>query len=202
MEIAGNRVRWGLYPAIATVLSRFDWFGMQPYYRDRLLSLNTNIRQIAVDMSVPLVDMYAAFTNYPRINGGVFSLLSTDLKHPSDKGYQFMAETWFSGIQNFPFPPVNLSIEKLGPERKGWAHVKGVAPLSTSRPIRVDPRQPPGNLLTWAPSPKIFDPDGVLGYRIYRKKSTDTAASFQFLAFVQQPLEFFDAGGAVLSQYG
>lgn len=191
----------GAFPTIATILPRFDWLGTQAYFRNRILSLNAKIRQIAVDLNVPIVDMYSAFSDYPPINGGVLSLLSIDLKHPSDKGYQFMAETWFSGIQRFPFSPVNLSIEKLGPERKDRDHARTATPPSISRGVQVDPRQAPGTKLTWAPSPKIFDPTVVLGYRIYRKKSAAAAASYQFLAFVEQPLEYFDRGAAVLHQY-
>ncbi len=192
----------GAFPAIATILPRYDDYGVQPVFHSRILSLNTKIRQVAADLAVPLVDMYAAFSGYPAANGGVLSLLSKDLKHPSDKGYQFMAETWFSEIRNFPFPPVNLNIEKSSPERLQRTSPRGrlnPAPR-TSSPAPSDPRQLYGNRLTWAASPKIFDPGRVLGYRIYRKKSA-AAGTFQFLTFVQAPLEFFDRGIAAVGSF-
>jgi lysophospholipase L1-like esterase len=192
----------GAFPVIATILPRYDWYGVQTLYRDRLLSLNTKIRKIAVDQSVPLVDMYSAFMNYTPISGGVLSLLSLDLKHPSDKGYQFMAEAWFSGIQDFPFPPVNLEIERLGPQKVSAGRMKAAASSSTSRAARVDPRQPLGNLLTWANSPKMYDPVSILGYRIYRQRPAGSTAPYQLLAFVKEPLEYFDRGAAVLGQAG
>jgi lysophospholipase L1-like esterase len=190
----------GAFPTIATILPRYDWYGTYPYFRNRILSLNAKIRQIAMDLSVPIVDMYAAFVDYPPASGGVLSLLSIDLKHPSDKGYQFMAETWFSGIQNFPFAPVSLGIEKLGPERKARRRMRTAASASTSQADRLEPRQAPGNLLAWADNPKIKDPGNILGYRIYRKKNADSTESYEFLAFIQQALEYFDRGPAVLNQ--
>jgi lysophospholipase L1-like esterase len=193
----------GVFPAIATIIPRLDWFGGQTIYQERLLSLNARIRQIAANMSVPLVDMYSAFATYPISSGGVLSLLSKDLKHPSDKGYQFMAETWFSGIRSFPFPPVNVSVAVLEPEIKVpsriWAR-PGAAPR-IPREAPADPRLPFGNLLTWKHSPKIFDTSKILGYRIYRKAATDQTATFQLLAFVDQPLEYFERGPAVIGRY-
>ena len=191
----------GAFPAIATILPRFDGYGVLTHYQNRILSLNAKIRQIAVDLAVPIVDMYAAFSDYPPVNGGVLSLLSKDLKHPSDKGYQFMAETWFSGIQKFPFPPVNLNIERLGPEKTVRVHARTAATPSVSRGGRGDPRQPLGGKLTWAASPKIVDPTVILGYRIYRKTTAAATAAYQFLALVERPLEYFDRGAAALTRY-
>lgn len=193
----------GVFPAIATIIPRLDWFGTQALYRDRLLSLNSSIRQIAADMSVPLVEMYSAFNSYPAGSGGVLSLLSKDLKHPSDKGYQFMAETWFSGIRNFPFPPVNITITEQRPEKSdaGRSERRPFAVQRAAQEAPQEPRQPYGNRLTWAPSPKIFDISGVLGYRLYRKLATAPASSLQLLAVIQSPLEYFDGGVAAIGRY-
>jgi len=191
----------GVFPAIATIVPRLDWYGGQPINQERLLSLNARIRQIAADMSVPLVDMYSAFATYPISSGGVLSLFSKDLKHPSDKGYQFMAETWFSGIRSFPFPPVNVGVAALGPEKQVPSPDRPVAMPRTPREAPADPRLPFGNLLTWAHSPKIFDTGGILGYRIYRKASADATATFQLFAFVDQPLEYFERGMASIGRY-
>jgi lysophospholipase L1-like esterase len=193
----------GIFPAIATIIPRLDWFGTQTLIRDRILSLNTRIRQIAADMSVPLVDMYAAFNTYPAGSGGVLSLLSTDLKHPSDKGYQFMAETWFSAIRMFPFPPVNVSLVTLVPEKASPERVWARPSASPRKPrdVPAEPRLPFGTLLTWAHSPKIFDPAGIQGYRLYRKPSADTTATFQLFAFIDQPLKYLERGTAAIGLY-
>ncbi len=195
----------GAFPTIATIIPRRDWYGIQPVFHDRILSLNNMIRQIAADLSVPLIDMYAAFNSYPNADGGLLSLLSIDLKHPSDKGYDFMAKTWFSGIQNFPFPPANVNLEKQGLERKIQRQIsnrgKAPDPPSASRPALGDPREPLGNLLTWSHNPKIYDSTQIQGYRIYRKKAGEKPGAYQFLAFVTDPLQFFDQGAEVLGQY-
>jgi hypothetical protein len=78
--------------------------------------------------------------------------------------------------------------------------MRTAASASTSQADRLEPRQAPGNLLAWADNPKIKDPGNILGYRIYRKKNADSTESYEFLAFIQQALEYFDRGPAVLNQ--
>ncbi len=204
-EMVRKSLAAGAFPTIATIIPRRDAVGMQPFFQNRILSLNNLIRQIAADLSVPLVDMYAAFNSYPSSKGGLLSLLSIDLKHPSDKGYEFMAATWFSGIQNFPFPPVNVNLEKQGLERKIRPQIpnraKSPTAPPTSRPALIYPRQPLGNLLTWSHNPKIYDSTQIQGYRIYRNKADEKPGAYEFLAFVADPLQFFDQGAEVLDQY-
>ncbi len=202
-EMVRKSLAAGAFPAIATILPRYDFYGTLKVFQDRILALNTRIRQIASDMAVPLVDMYTAYVTYPAGDGGVLSLLSEDLKHPSDKGYQFMAETWFAAIKAYPFPPADLSVTARRPERTSRSQV---GPRQLGQPLTPQgasaaTRQPTGYLLTWANSPKIFDASRILGYRIYRKASANPAAGFQLLAFVSQPLEYFDENAAVVNPY-
>ena len=200
-EILRKCLAAGAFPAISTLLPRYDPTGLEPYFKNRLLTLNARIRKAAADLSVPLVDMYTAYINYPAAQGGVRSLLSTDLKHPSDKGYQVMAETWFAGIRDFPFPPVNLRIEKLGPSQARREPIKIVPAQTTRSAPPADPRLPIGNLLTWALCPKILDPAMIEGYRVYKKKTVGASVSYQFLGLVEKPLlEFFERGPAVLGR--
>lgn len=193
----------GAFPAIATIIPRFDWWGTQSLYQTRILTLNSRIRQIASDLAVPLIDMYAAFSSYPASGGGVLSLLSKDLKHPGDKGYQFMAETWFAGIRAFPFPPANASLVTLSPQRTSpdrvWARPE--AAPRTPRTVPAEPRQPFGTLLTWAHSPKILDPAQIQGYRVYRRPLSDPTAAFELFVFVESPLEVREKGSSSLGFY-
>jgi hypothetical protein len=129
-------------------------------FRNRLLNLNKRIRKIAGDRAVPLVELYDAFNDYPDDDGGLLSLLSEDLKHPSEKGYEFMAEQWADAIRQFPFPPVAIRVKREYDKLLFY--------------------QKPGNLVTWKESPKIIDKNLVQGYRIYRKQLEKDRALFLF----------------------
>jgi lysophospholipase L1-like esterase len=63
-------------------------------------ALNDEIRQIAVEENATFVDVYAAF-------GGDLSLLSADGLHPTEDGFERMAEAFFEVIRRsleVPFP--------------------------------------------------------------------------------------------------
>ncbi len=60
--------------------------------------LNTEIAKTARSQGVPLVDVFGAF-------GNDYSLLSADGLHPSEAGYERIAETFFARIQaSFELP--------------------------------------------------------------------------------------------------
>jgi hypothetical protein len=63
------------------------------------------------------------------------------------------------------------------------------------------PRRAAGNLLVWKDNPKIFDPTRIKGYNIYRRRRDDLNGNFIWIAFVEQPLRFFDRGAALTDQY-
>jgi len=190
----------GVFPVIATIIPRRDWVWLTPFYRNRHLYLNDKIRQIAASRAVPLIDMYTIFDTYPAADGGLTSLLSNDDKHPSVKGYQFMAELWFEEIRRFPFAPVNLELRTLF--IAGGLRGKSSKSL-VGQPSRVSPapRQATGNFLLWKDNPKIFDPARIKGYTIYRKRQDLPSGNFSRVAFVERPLKFFDPGAAVIGQY-
>jgi lysophospholipase L1-like esterase len=190
----------GVFPVIATILPRLDWVGEMPFYRNRILTLNDKIRQIAASSAVPLIDMYTIFDTYPVADGGLTALLSNDLKHPSEKGYQFMAETWFAEIRNFPFAPVNIELRNM--------IIEGGLPARPSKsPARKRPQGSPaprraeGILLVWKDNPKIFDPAKIKGYNIYRKKRDELQGAFVRIAFMKQQKSFFDNGAGLTDQY-
>lgn len=57
-----------------------------------VVAANTQIRALAQSESVPLVDMYPAFT------GSLDTLLGVDGLHPSEAGYQKMADLFYAAI--------------------------------------------------------------------------------------------------------
>ncbi len=190
----------GVFPVIATILPRRDWVWTSPFYRNRHFYLNDKIRQIAASLAVPLIDMYTIFDTYPAADGGLTSLLSNDDKHPSVKGYQFMAEIWFEEIRNFPFAPVNFELSQVIIEG-GLRGRPSKSPVWKHHETSPAPRRAAGNLLVWKDNPKIFDPTRIKGYNIYRKKRDDLSGQFLRVAFVEQPLRFFDRGAALTDQY-
>jgi len=180
-EMIRKCLDYGLFPAISTLLPRRDFLMYFPQYINRFTTLNQNIRQMAADLGIPLVDLYEVFKNYPESDGGLLSLLSDDLKHPSPKGYQVMADHWAEAIQAYPFPPVHLQIKKDYDKVLFY--------------------QKPGNMIGWQANPKTADQSLVKGYKIYRRKEGEAKEKFQLLAFVVTPLRYFDTEIDPLQKY-
>jgi lysophospholipase L1-like esterase len=64
--------------------------------------LNDEIRKLAAEENVPLVDMYAVFN-------ADMSLIGIDDVHPTQRGFQVMADTFFEAIRtHFEVPPPAL----------------------------------------------------------------------------------------------
>ncbi len=200
-EIVRRCLDAGVYPILATILPRYDAYGVIKYYSDRILELNRLIRQMAVDFPIAFVDMYEIFNNYPAADGGVFAVLSRDLKHPSAKGYQVMAESWFGEIKNIPFSPVHIEVWSFdgntGFSSLREARLWGQHPKA-QRPQR---EEAVGTYLRWQNNPKIFDPTRLQGYKIFRKDQSHPQARFRLLAFVRSPLTFFDPGLHTIDRY-
>jgi lysophospholipase L1-like esterase len=191
----------GAFPAIATIIPRRDWLWDYDIVREKHLSLVEKIRQVAADFPVPLVDLYDLFLNYPDSDGGLLSLLSNDLLHPGEKGYEFMAESWFGEIHNLPFPPIGIQVSgrnpaenALSPQKKGRS---GRPPKKNFLSSSV----PAGKLLAWQNNPKIYDPARIKGYKVYRKKRGAPGGIFRLRAFVPGALSFFDSGANTLDEF-
>ncbi len=159
---------FGTFPALGTLLPRFD----AQAHPERIDEVNTRIKEMATLLSVPLVDFHALFSDYPESDGGVMSLLSGDLLHPNEKGYQFMADHWLEAIRDFPFPPGNVRVERL--VDKIFFYEK------------------PGNRLTWEDSSKIFDKTRIQGYRVYRKLAGSGDDTYALLGNVVGATSYFD----------
>jgi len=184
-EMVKKCLRAGMLPLVATITPRNDWYWSVAPYQSRIVDLNGKIRQFAGALKIPMVDQYEAFINYPAINGGWTSLLLPDGVHPNPRGFQFMAETWFDGIQILPFPPVDVQLSR------------------SSQRILFYSR--PGALIRWRNNPKNAI-DQVIAFRIYRKERDAGDAAFQLVAeapFMEIPLthKYFDANISLSKRY-
>lgn len=178
----------GVFPLLATITPRRDSIWYQPLYRQRHLALNERIRQLAPAMKVPLVDQYSAMENYPATDGGLLSLLSVDLKHPNEKGYQVIAETWFREIQTFPFPPQNLKAVR----RDFVWEAKFIRFLNLPEFFPDLTQNGSGNFISWEANPKIKNLALLAGYRVYRKRAEEDDSSYVLIATVNDNLHYLD----------
>ncbi len=163
-------------PVLATIIPRKDWRANGGIYRDRILSINDNIRQIAQNLKLPIVDMFETFLNFPEAEGGWRTILSDDV-HPNERGYEVMTQAWWNEIRNVPFPPQSVMVSR-SLERS----------LLSGRSI---------NYLTWSLSPKITDPFRFRSFRIYRKDLGETKGNFGLIATLpfspfQSPQKYSD----------
>jgi lysophospholipase L1-like esterase len=183
----------GAFPTITTIVPRRDWAWPDPQVRARQYYLNDQIRNLQAELHVSFIDMDKLFLDYSPQDGGLLSLLSNDRKHPSEKGYQFMAEKWFEEIRNYPFPPV-------GVELRGKYRCNDASGDPSKKTLRLPNRPlrtiagPVGSLLFWKHNPKIFDPARIQGYKIYYLKKDDQGAPYRFFSFVQDASIFMDKG--------
>ncbi len=176
-QMVGDARDFGSFPAMGTLLPRFD-LAARP---ERIDEVNARIRDLAALLSVPLVDFFTLFSEYPESDGGVMALLSADLLHPNEKGYQFMADKWFEAVQAFPFPPTNVQARR--------------------EVDRIFFYENPGNRLTWEVNSKIFDKTRIQGYRVYRKLAGEGADAFALLANVVDVTDYFDTAITVGTKY-
>ena len=194
-EMVRKCLEAGVFPTLATIIPRRDRLWAFPHIRERLTAVNEGIRSLAADLTISFVDMFDTFNDYPAEDGGLLSLLSGDLHHPSIKGYQVMAEEWFDEIRDYPFPPVNLEISK-----KDWFSVPSATLPGPRGPISLPPAasffsnnpEAKGNLIAWKENPKIYDGTRIGGYRIYRKTENSEEKEYQLLAFISDSFSYLD----------
>ena len=161
----------GVFPAIATLIPRRDWIWYFDQYTDRFFALNAAIPIMASEKSAPLLDLFTVFDTYP--NGGADLLISTDGVHPNERGYQVMAEQWLKAIKAFPFPPVQIKIQKAEDKILFYRQT--------------------GNMLSWQMNSKIADASSMRGVRVYRRKRGEGTSGFRLLSFVSGASNYFDA---------
>lgn len=199
-EMARKSREAGAFPTITTIIPRRDWAWPNPQVRARQTYLNDQLRLLPVELHVSFIDFDRLFLDYTEAGGGLLSLLSNDLKHPSEKGYQFMAESWFEEISHYPFPPYDIHLRKRIPKRETSEDVLS-KPSRVLREPRPMPARKTGNFLFWKANPKILNPARIKGYNIYRLSRDIPGDSFRFLAFVPDFPRFLDSGFEVFDRY-
>jgi lysophospholipase L1-like esterase len=151
----------GVLPVLATIIPRNDVYWADPFFRERIDDLNTEVRRIALNLKLPFVDMFNTFLDFPEADGGWPSLLS-DPAHPNERGYEVMARAWIEAVGRIPFPPSPVTVSR-----------------STERSLLADRKV---NFLTWRHSPKIRNPFLFRSYRIFRKDTAEPLAEFRLIA--------------------
>jgi lysophospholipase L1-like esterase len=169
-SMLGQCLDYGLLPVLATIIPRRDAKWAVEDYRIIHNGLNAAIRTLAADMKVPLADMDKTFSEYTP--GGPEALLSDDLKHPNETGYQVMAKAWAAAIEALPFPP------------------EGVQAVPAEDKILFYRRT--GNMVTWRPNAKSEVSGTILSYKVYRRKKGENVAAFLALALVEDAASYFD----------
>jgi lysophospholipase L1-like esterase len=170
---------FGMLPILATIVPRRDAKWSLASIREIHLALNPAIRLLAAETYVPLADMDQIFNSY--LPGGPEALLSEDLKHPNEKGYQVMAEAWAAAIKALPFPP------------------ELVRARADSDKILFYRR--PGNMVTWHPNAKTESAGTAVGYRVYRRKPGEGVLAFRLLAEVETAESYFDVSATAGTVY-
>jgi lysophospholipase L1-like esterase len=150
-------------PILGTIIPRNDNYWNQLTFRKRLYDINDAIALTAINLKVASVDVFLSFWSYPAADGGWPALLS-DGVHPNELGYDVMAQAWWTGIRNLPFPPTGLTVGRTT-ERS----------LLMTRSL---------NYLTWNHNPKILNPFRFRSYRIFRRDLTEGTSGFTLLASV------------------
>ncbi|MBN2408670.1 MAG: hypothetical protein JXE07_02945 [Candidatus Aminicenantes bacterium] len=199
-EMARKSLEAGVFPTITTIIPRRDWVWSDPQVRTRQAYLNEQIRLLPAELHVSFVDMDRLFLEFPAEDGGLLSLLCNDFKHPSEKGYQFMAEAWFDEIRNHPFPPVDIRLKRRIPEREKRDGRETIS-FRVPRNPRPAASRKERNLLSWQANPKIFNPARIKGYKIYRATQGEAEDGFHFLALVPDVSLFVDSDIEMLKQY-
>ncbi|MBN1195930.1 MAG: SGNH/GDSL hydrolase family protein [Candidatus Aminicenantes bacterium] len=107
-----------MQPILSTIIPRdpSHWSGTG-IYRTRAEAIREGILLIAADMSLPLIDFWKLFTRYPLKDGG-YKVLMSDYVHPSEKGYQLMADQWYQTLLDIPpGAPDQVSVIESAPWR-------------------------------------------------------------------------------------
>ncbi len=109
-------LEYDIQPILSTIIPR-DPDNIKTK-RERGIEISEGIRAIALEKDIPLIDFWDIFDNYPESDGGYDSLMS-DYAHPSEKGYQLMAEEWLKSLEDIikPKMPENITISNFSPFR-------------------------------------------------------------------------------------
>jgi lysophospholipase L1-like esterase len=102
-------LEYNVQPILTTLIPR-NGGKQEELNRQRGLAISEGIQEIAASFDIPLIDLWNLFLNYPEGDGGYMSLMSDNV-HPSEKGYQLMAEEWLNALLSFPpLPPGGITV--------------------------------------------------------------------------------------------
>ncbi len=107
-------LEYHLQPVLTTLIPR-NGGPREALHRERGLAVSQGIEDLAQSLDIPVIDLWDIFLNYPANDGGYMSLMSDNV-HPSEKGYQLMAEEWLQALLVFP-PPVPTGVTILNRTR-------------------------------------------------------------------------------------
>jgi len=93
-------LKYNMQPILTTLIPRYGGTREElKRYRGKIIS--DGIAGLSESLNIPLIDLWDIFLNYPESKGGYLSLMS-DKVHPSEKGYQLMAEEWLRSLLSLP----------------------------------------------------------------------------------------------------
>ncbi len=140
-QIINTCTKYGVFPLLSTIIPRTGHRDTE-LERQRTITLNNKIKQIALSLNHMDVDNYTAFSTFPVELGGVESLIFDGL-HPNKKGYQLLAQKFYDLVAVIPYPPEQVQAKKMRRERT----------------IQ----------LSWVENLKISSQTDLFSYKIYRK---------------------------------
>ena len=149
----------GVYPYLGTIIPRSDslW---NTGIKERTLTFNSLLEEISSLLRITLTDHYDIFMSYPAGHLALFS----DGAHPSEEGYQEMAQAWYRTIEGTAWPPVNLTVER--------------------KTDKILFYEEPVNILGWEENPLLSSETEIGQYIIYRKMEEASNQDFAMVAVV------------------
>jgi lysophospholipase L1-like esterase len=102
-------LEYDVQPILTTLIPRHGK-PREELHRERGFTISQGIKELAQSLDIPVIDLWDIFLYYPDSDGGYISLMS-DHVHPSEKGYQLMAEEWLKALLALPPPaPTGVTI--------------------------------------------------------------------------------------------
>jgi lysophospholipase L1-like esterase len=107
-------LEYNVQPILTTLIPR-NGGRNEALLRERGFAVSQGIKELAQSLDIPVIDLWHIFLYYPDSDGGYMSLMS-DHVHPSEKGYQLMAEEWLWTLLGLP-PPAPAGVAVLNRSR-------------------------------------------------------------------------------------
>ncbi|MFC2145738.1 GDSL-type esterase/lipase family protein [Acidobacteriota bacterium] len=107
-------LEYDVQPILTTLIPRHGK-PREELHLARGFAISQGIKELAQSLDIPVIDLWDIFLYYPDSDGGYMSLMS-DHVHPSEKGYQLMAEEWLRALLALP-PPAPTGVTILNRSR-------------------------------------------------------------------------------------